>query len=293
MKRKNNVLIGIVVAILLVFAGCSADSDSKESGFFGGGSSTGTSNSGNGVDLSFAEGNPPVSMIKGQPVTFAFVFTNHQEHEVTDMRMKSKNFDTGYVTGLNADDTINTIPRASEKTGVGVYAGHIVQGVRIDNFAGNYKFNPVFDYCYTQKSTYREQICVPSTRNQCDEKVDSSKKSNGPLGVVIERITAVGSDIRIDFILNNKGKGKVVNECFKTDDYSNSYNLAVTLGATAGSCEAVSGQTIINGKSNFYCTFPRQGDESYASQVVVELDSLYQQEAKLSITVEDLNQGYN
>ena len=292
MRKKSSLIIGVLVAVLLLVAGCDTNSDGQQSGFLGGGSSGGSSNSGSGVDLTFADKNPPSSMIKGQPVTFAFVFTNHQEHEISDLRLKSKNFDTGYVTGLGADYNVNTIPRASDKTGAGVYAGHIVEGVRIDGFEGNYKFNPVFDYCYTQKSTHREQICVPSSRNQCDEEVEKSLKENGPLNVDIERITALDNDIRIDFVVNNKGKGDVVNECFKTDDYANAYDLSVTLGTTQGNCEAVSGQTIINGKSNFYCTFPRQSDESYASQVVVELSSLYQQETKLSITVEDLNQGY-
>jgi len=293
MEKKNKLLIGILITTMLLLAGCSTDIEGQTSGFLGGGSSSTTTNKGNGVDLTFAENNPPSSMIKGQPVTFAFIFTNHQEHEITNLKLKTKNFDTGYVSGLASDYSIKTIPRASDKTGAGVYAGQIVEGVKIDKFEGNYKFNPVFDYCYTQKSTYLEQICVPSTRNQCDEKIESSTNQNGPLSVTIERITAIDNKIRIDFVIKNNGKGQVVNECFKTDDYANKYNLAVTLGTAKGDCEAVSGQTIINGQSNFYCTFPRQGDESYASQVVVELDSLYQQQTKLSIAVEDLNQGYD
>jgi hypothetical protein len=292
MERKSSLVVGLLLALMLIFAGCSTDTgDSKESGLFK--KDSGTSSSGSGVDLSFAENNPPSSMIKGQPSTFAFVFTSYQEHEISDMRVKTKNFDTSYVTGLSADYTVSKIPRYSEKTGPGVFSGLIAEGVRVDNFEGNYNFNPVFDYCYSAKTSFREQICVPSKRNQCDTSIEKAKSENGPVGVSIERITAVEAGIRIDFVINNKGKGKVVNECFKTEDYANAYGLKVTLGTAQGTCEAISGQNIINGKSNFYCNFPRTSDESYASQVVVELDYNYQQEARKSIRVEDLNQGYD
>jgi hypothetical protein len=242
--------------------------------------------------LSFAQGNPPAEMIKGQSVTFAFVFTNYQEHEISDLQVKTKNFDRGYVAGLAESYNVNMIPRASDKTGPGVYSGQVVEGVRVDGFSGEYNFNPVFDYCYSAKTFFREQICVPSKKNQCEADIEKSVRQNGPVDVKIERVTSVEDKIRIDFVANNAGSGQVVNECFNTEDYANDYDLKVTLGSSQGTCEAVSGQKIINGKANFYCSFPRSGDGSYASQVVVEMDYKYQQSTKKNIVVEDLNQGY-
>ncbi|MFW6285827.1 MAG: hypothetical protein ACOC16_01500 [Nanoarchaeota archaeon] len=295
MKNKNKfnqkIITILTITLLLLIAGCNNDNntDNKTSGLFGEGTS---SKGGSGVSLSFAKGNPPEKIIKGQTVTFAFVFTNYQEHPITDLQVKTKNFDRGYVTGLGENYNINEIPRASSKTGPGIYSGNVVEGVKIDSFNGNYNFNPIFDYCYSAKTFYREQICVPSNKNQCDTNIEKSSKQNGPIDVKIERMTSVNNNVRIDFIASNTGSGQVVNECFKTDDYANDYDLKVTLGSSEGTCEATSGQKIINGKSNFYCTFPRTGDDSYASQVIVEMDYKYQQTSKHNIMVEDLNQGY-
>ncbi|MDA3855825.1 MAG: hypothetical protein PF569_06185 [Candidatus Woesearchaeota archaeon] len=287
----NRILVIGLVSLMILFAGCSADTgDAQTSGFLGSGSS---SKGGVGVGLSFAEGNPKSEMIKEQPGTFAFVFTNYQEHEISDLVVRSKGFDWNYVNGLDEEFSIDTIPKATTQTGPGIYAGYIVSGVSVSGFTGDYNFNPKFDYCYSAKTLYREQICVPSVNNQCDTDVTKSLVQNGPLSVKYDRINSIEDEIRIDFTVNDNGGGKVVNECFNDEDYANSYELVATLGSDQGSCEAVSGQNMINGKSKFYCTFSRSGDDSYASQIVVELDYKYQQTKEQKITVKDLNQGYN
>lgn len=292
--KKLNVLFGIVlVGFLVLFSGCSSSTDdgTKTSGLSIG---KGTASSGGvGVGLSFADGNPPAEMIEGQPVTFAFVFNNYQEHEVSDLRVKAKGFESGYVTGLDlSDHSVNTLPRATETTGPGVFSGYVVSGVRVEGFNEKYNFNPTFDYCYSAKTSFIEQVCVPSTKNQCDTAIDKSSKQNGPLSVKIDRISSVSDKVRIDFSVSNAGSGQVVNECFKIDDYANAYELLATLGSSQGSCQAISGQNIIGGKSNFYCEFSRSGDESYASQVSVELSYKYQQSVQKKILVKDLNSGY-
>lgn len=288
--RRNSILIVVLVSVMLLFAGCSANTgDAQTSGFLSSGSS---SKGGVGVGLNFAEGNPKTEMIKGQPGTFAFVFTNYQEHEITDLKVKSKGFDRNYVKGLDEEFSISEIPRYTTQAGAGVYSGYIVSGVVVEGFTGDYTFNPKFDYCYSAKTLYREQICVPSKTNLCDSEVSKSLIQNGPLTVKYDRINAIEDQIRIDFTISNVGGGEVVNECFNDEDYANAYELEATLGSDVGSCEAISGQNIINGKSNFYCTFTRSAEDSYASQIVVELDYIYQQTTEKKISVKDLNQGY-
>lgn len=293
--NMKNLLSILVIGTFLLFAGCSkiglggAD-DASQSGIgIGGGSS---SKGGSGVDLTFADGRPASEMYKGQPTTFAFVFTNYQEHEVSDLEVKTHGFDTGYVGNLDDRYNVQTIPRATEQVGPGIYAGLIVSGVTVDGFEGNYNFDPKFDYCYSAKTSYREQICVPSKINTCDLKIDKNTKQNGPISVKVDRISSVEDQVRVDFTISDSGNGQVVNECFKDDDYANEYKLKVSLGSVDGQCEALSGQNIIQGKSKFYCTFNRQGEEEYSSQIVVALDYKYQQSKELGIVVKDLNQGY-
>ncbi len=290
MNKKSLVMI-LILSLSLVFAGCSGGADgAKEDSLFGGKSGS-TSKGGSGVELSFADGRPSSEMFKGEPVTFAFVFTNYQEHEINDMKLETRGFDKGYVSGLSESYNINKIPQATIN-GAGIYPGHIVNGVSVDNFEDNYNFNPTFDYCYTAKTSFREQVCVPSKTNECDISFDKSSNQNGPLNVKIDRIRTVDKKVRVDLTINNNGKGQVVNECFNVEDYANKYKYKVSLGSQTGNCEAVSDFTIINGKSNFYCEFNSDSDSEYSSQVVVELDYNYQQSTEKKIVVKDLNYGY-
>ncbi len=290
--KKNNILLIMLISLSLIFAGCSSNSDAKQSGLFSGigkGSSS-SSNSDSGLSLTFAENNPPSKMIKGAPVNFAFIFTNAQKHEITDLRIKTKGFERSYVSGLAEEYNINLIPKATLQTGEGIYTGLQVSGVSVDGFTNSFLFNPKFEYCYTAKTSYVEQLCVPSTQNTCSLKVDKSIDSNGPIKVNIDRVNSIENNIRIDFSIYNSGNGKVVNECFKTDDYSNDYKLnSVKLGTTEGACTAISDYKLNNGKSNFYCEFTRTSNEEYASQLSVKIGYKYNQEVQKQIVVEDLN----
>ena len=237
---------------------------------------------------------PPSEMIKEQPANFGFIFTNYQEHEIKDMKIRTSGYDTGYVKGLKKDYTIGTLPKSTPQTGPGIFSGFQIVGVIVDGFSQRYDFKPKIDYCYTATTTYTKQICVPSKKNLCNVPVENYENQNGPLSVSIDRVTGFDNKIRIDFKILNSINGDVVNECFDNDDYINAYSKPVVkLGSTTGSCQAVSGENIVNGKSNFYCEFSRSGGEdSYASQVVVQFNYLYQQSIKKNIVVKDLNNGY-
>ncbi len=289
MKIFRNLVLVFFVGILILISGCTGGDD-RQSGFPGIGGGSSSSSSG-GVSLEFAENNPPSQMFKGQPVNFAFVFKNHQRHEVSDLRVRLRGFDTSYTTSLQSEYSVQSLPRATTEAGPGIFAGLVVQGVTVDGFTGNYNFDPIFDWCYTATTTYREQICVPSEMNQCNTRVDRSMSQNGPISVKIDYINNVGNKVRIDFVLSNTGGGRVVNECFNIDDYAIDFsNLRVSLGTVQGSCDSASGFKIIGNRANFYCEFDRQGSDSYASQVTVEFDYKYQQTTQRKILVRDLNE---
>lgn len=292
-KKIKNLILLSLLALVLVVSGCSSGTDSKGSNFGTGSSTGGSGNS--GIELSFANGNPPSEMFKGQPYTFAFVIKNFQEHEINDLEIRTKGFDRGYVSGLAESYSVNTLPKASTQIGPGLFSGLIVQGVTVDGFTGNFNFNPEFDMCYSAKTNFREQICVPSTSNTCDVDVSKSQYSNGPVNVKVNHINALGSTIRIDFEVSNSGKGNVVNSCFSSQEYASSYQVKATLGTANGNCmPAGTNEFLIAGnKGSFYCEFQRTSDSSYASQLSVELDYIYQQTLKKQISVRDLNQGFN
>ncbi len=292
MGTMVTIVLLVAVLVMILFSGCGSVGD-REDGIKLPGSSSGSSKkSDSGISLEFGKMSPPDEMIKGQPVTFGFIFVNYQEHEVSDLKIKTKGYDTGYVIGLEEFYTVTNVPKSTVQ-GPGQFAGLSVSGVKVDSFEGTYNFNPTFDYCYSAKNIFREQICVPSLKNQCDISVDKSLKENGPLKVSIDSINSIENKVRIHFSIKNGGSGEVVNECFNTDDYADKYELKVSLGSQTGDCVAVSGQTIIGGESNFYCEFSRNSDDAYSSQAIVELDYMYQQSTQKKILVNDLNQGYN
>ena len=292
-KGLSKVLIVMLLSTVLFLSGCGLGDDNKEGGIsIGGGSSSGGSG---GVELSFAEKNPSSEMLVGESQTFAFVFRNNQNHKVDDLVIKAKGFDYSYVKGLDSykdSGSVDEIPRATVQSGAGVYDGLKVD-VTVEGFGDReYNFNPTFDYCYTAETTFSEEVCVPSKDNICDTKITKSKEQNGPLTVNVDRITPTGDEIRIDFSITDSGKGQIVNECFNDEDHSNAYNnLEVKLGTNTGTCEAPSGEKIINKKSYFNCKFPRGSSDSYSSQVQVSFDYYYQQSIKKNIVVKDLDKN--
>lgn len=290
MNNLRNYIMFSLFALFLVFAGCTTDTDARNSGF-GGGSSGGSS----GIELEFAEGNPPSEMFKGQPYTFAFVIRNLQEHEINDLQIRTKGFDRGFVSGLAENYNVDRLQRSSSQADPGLYTGLIVQGVTVDGFTGDFNFNPEFDMCYTAKTNFRQQICIPSTSNTCDVDVSNEVNSNGPLSVDVSNINAIGDNIRIDFQVRNSGSGNVVNTCFSADEYTAQYSAAATLGTTNGNCNpSGTNEFLIAGETAaFYCEFERTSDSSYSSQLNVELEYGYEQSHREQILVRDLNQGLN
>lgn len=298
MKTNKSILLILITTTLLLFSGCSLTSNSNgnDNGFLsvGSGSSSSATSSTNGVTLEFAQNNPPSQMYKDRPTTFAFIFKNYQNHEITDLSIKSKGYDTGFVSGLSMFEGQTgksgiKIPKASVSQGAGIYPGLTVSGVTVSGFQSNkYNFNPGFDYCYTAKTSYIEQVCVPSaTSNTCDIKFDKFKNQNGPLSVTIQSLKDYGNGVvGADILVKNSGNGKVVNKCFKTDDYAVNYNnVVVKLGSENGKCSASSGYQILGGESKFYCEFTRTSAESYTSQLTVNFDYKYQNEVKHNIIV--------
>lgn len=295
METKNKIGFVLVVLVMLFLAGCSGGTEgAQQSGLFGRGdanSNSGSSSNTNGVILKFAENRPPSEMFKGEGYTFAFIFENHQNHPVTNLKIRTKGFDRGFVNGLAADYTISSIPAANSISGAGVYAGLVVDGVRVGGFDGqNYNFNPQFDYCYLATTQFREQVCVPSSRNTCDISVDKSKEQNGPVSVTLGSMQVVGNEILLPITLSNKGDGEVINECFNTEDYARNYKLvSVRLGSQEGDCEPSSSEdyAFLSGESIIYCRFDKDQEESYSSQVSIELSYTYQQGTSKTVRVVD------
>mgnify|MGYP006273014131 FL=1 len=300
MNQKNSLII-LLIVLGLVFAGCSSQVGDSQSNIFGSGESDTSSSSSSlrgGVELDFMDGNPPKEMFKGEDYTFTFVFTNEQKHPIEDLVVQTRGFDRGFVNGLDEEYSVNTIPRANDISGPGIYSGLVVSGVDADGFTGDYSLDPVFDYCYTAKTTFREQVCVPNSRNQCDINVDSSREQNGLVRVSLGELQVTGDSMVIPIEFSNSGSGEVVNECFNTDDFNRNYELVnVMLGSQEGNCRTTSSDsyTLINGASTIFCEFSRadNNDEAYVSQLSLEIEYMYQDTTELDIEVRDLDRLTN
>lgn len=291
--KLNNIMMIVLTAAVLVVAGCSSGTEDTQNSGFGGGSSNSNSPSPTkGVTLEFAQGNPSDEIFKGNPVNFAFVFKNNQEHAIENLQLRTSGFDRGFVSGLNEEYSINRIAPATEAAGQGIYSGLVVDGVVVDNFQGEYDFNPEFAYCYEATSTHQESVCVPSSQNQCETEFQKSTSANGPLTVSISSINSLENSVLIRFNVENRGPGRVVNECFNTQDYATSYDVEARLGTQQGSCNPAGAEEFLlnNGETgSFQCEFSRTSDESYSTQLVVDLGHLYQQSLRKEISVVNLS----
>lgn len=289
-KNKFKILLLCIIFSSFIIAGCSSidtGGDTRTAGIGG------DSSSENGaVQISFVENNPPSQMFKGEQYDFAFEIFNYQMHEVDDMKLKITGFDRGNVQGLPEEDTISSIPLASEVAGAGIKTDHFYSGVVVNDFTREFPLNPRIRYCYSQTSFRQEGICVPSRNNVCDESVvvESNVETNGPFGFNIEQVNAINDKIRIDFSMTNRLGGRVVDQCFDREGFASEFSgVSASLGVEDGNCEPIGTDRYLftNGRANFYCEFSRTGDDSYPAQLYVEAGSLYEQEENLNIVVRD------
>lgn len=273
----------------LAFSGCTMlPGDAKTDGpSIGIGSS---SSGGNGVDLEFANIN--IQPQKGYEFSLYLNLINNQKHPITDLKIKPTGFDWNYVqSGLQREYSENLA--AATESGPN-QKSLIIEGIVLDGFTDNFNFDPVFKYCYSAKTSYRQQACIPNKLGQCNTDVEKTTTQNGPLKVNVARITPLGDDkIGIEFEVSNSGKGVVVNECFQDankNNFGNKFELKeAKLGSASGTCKPTSSDSymINNNQAKFFCEFQRTGDDSYASQINVALEYKYQQEEKKDIVVRD------
>ncbi len=279
-------MIILIMATLLLFSGCSMFSGSGSG--FGGGDNGGSSGK-SGIELVVAQNN--IEPQKGQSFDLFFNIENYQRHEVNDLIIKPTGFERDYVSGMSDTYNVN-IPAASER--VPGRSNLLMESITLDNFVNQYNWDPIFRYCYSAKTFYREEVCVPNRQNQCDLDVSGVMFQNGPLKVTLDSFK-IGDQITITFDINDKLGGNIVNDCFQEaylNDYGNEFTISeIKLGETSGSCRANSGDkfAINDGSAEIICDFSKtDNDEEFISQIYMELDYKYQQEKQLKIKVEDL-----
>lgn len=294
MKKRNN-LIKIVIAMItfsIIFSGCgmlgSNEGDQRQSGIGLGSSSSG----GNGVEITFENEN--IQPIKGETFSLFMKIKNYQRHEITDLEIRPTGFEKSFVSGLN-NQYSETLGKATEsgpnqKT-------LLIEGITLDDFTGNFNFNPIFKYCYSAQSYIRKQTCIPNKNNQCNIDVDESTEKNGPLSINIDRIFPLGeTKIGIEVTVKDNGGGNIVSECFQDpnrNNYGNPFRIREALiGSNNGNCKPISSdEYVINEKSaKFLCEFDRSSEESYASQITISLDYKYQQSVRKNILIRDMSQ---
>jgi opacity protein-like surface antigen len=298
MKTITKIIGSILFSSILLLSGCSSDSDTKESGILGLGSSSSSSSSVTGVSINFQELN--FKPQKDNEFSLVMNLENNLLHDV-DVKIRPSGFDWNYVTsGLEKEFTLQLSKATSNGPNKNA---HYIEGIKLSGFTGDYNWNPIFKYCYDAQTQFREQVCVPNKLNSCDADIISDKFSNGLLSTTVEAIYPIAEDkVGIEFEVSNNNNGVVVNDCFQDEnrnDFGNKISdPVVKLGTTLGTCVATStsnGFSINQNKLTFKCEFVRSGgpSESYASQVTVDFGYKYSQSTNNQITIVDLKNRNN
>jgi hypothetical protein len=305
MKRKMNknktklkfrdLKLAVLAVLILFFSGCSVGGEVNQNNI-GIGSSSG-SNVGSGVSLEFSQGAPPENSIINTPITFAFIFKNYQNHEISDLVVKITDIDWGLVSGLNKEYSISNIPKAIDGN-PGIFAGLVVEGVTIKDFKSkNFLFTPKFKYYYTAKTSFLETICVPDKLNNCKVQYEKAKNENGPVTVSILRIMNTGNEVLVSLDLKNTGPGKVFGGNFNREEYLVPFTIEeVNLGSVSGQCTSANSNDLnfINQNAKLNCKFPiSDGESSYSSQFYLKISYKYLQETSKKINVENLAYNQN
>lgn len=299
MKKISKVILFLSLSLGLLFSGCSLSSNSgaNENGLsigIGSGSNSGGSSSTSGIIIKLDDNYPPSEMLEMQPYTFALSIENYMNYPINDLVIKPIGFDKSLVQGFDTEYTKSQIPtKTRDKYG---YSQLVISGVQSVDLSRDYNFNPTFKYVYTAHTDYIEQVCIPDKMNKCQIKIDKFSSQTGPVTVKVDRISSLKNNIRIDFKVQNSGSGFVVNSenKFKTDEYVTKFNLnEVKLGSTSGNCHSLDGGSdfqLMKQSGNFYCEFSRNSDESYATQLIVKLNYVYNDKVSKRIVVKDMNQ---
>lgn len=294
MITKIKLLIIALLSAIIFLSGCSGTEGQQGGiGLPGGGGDSGSS-SDSGIILDFSD--IEIQPQKGFEFSMLLKVENHQRHAISDLKIKPTGFDWSYVSGLNTEYSVSM---ATATVNGPSYFTINMQNIVLDGFEGDYNWDPSFKYCYTAKSIFREEKCVPNSLGQCDVDVQKETFQNGPLRITLDNIYPQGDNIiAVDFTIRDTKRlqGNIVNECFQSENlnqFGNEFKLnSVMLGSSSGDCNPTSSNKyeINDGQAKFTCKFNRGSNtDAYSSQVSVELEYLYQQQHDQDITVRDLD----
>ncbi len=298
----KNIFLLIIFIVGIILSGCSnksdVDSDTNSNilnNFFNKNENSGASSK----NYPYLEIEIPNLKNKNEininePFNIILKLYNPSSFDMKNVKGKISGYDTGFITGITPDITFNDI-RGKIRDRID-YKTVSIGPASANNFKIEYKPNFNFKICYEQEVKFTsEDYTIPSEDSY--DPFDKAKFKDLKLPLQITMSDAYNDgDNNIIFIfdLKNVGQGKVINECFNTEQLIsvpviiNSFKVGSIQGTCKDAYTDESNKVIIrNGEGSIKCSVSRNNPNEYNTQIILGLSYKYQFEKSKQINFKD------
>jgi len=286
--------ITITLLLLLTFCfGCVP----KETSTTGTGGKAFAFTGSNGLLAEFDKDAPPSMNFVNEPLEIRIKLTNRgaQELSAGDVRARLKGvaatdiFKPITTEAANKEELLiaELDPTVSE-----IDLGTITYSPE-KMFSAEYKPEIEVELCFPYKTNVNTNNFWISNKQEDLSKGSISSSDNSDAPVHITKLEEFKSTdkVRLEFTIEDLGKGKVVNACFpeeKSDEI-----VKVNLLEPRANCETLGGGSsgevkLINGKKVIRCNVDAPKGESYKTPLVIELEYNYDIRLSKTITIKNL-----
>lgn len=251
----------------------------------------------NGLLIEFDKDAPPSTNFVNEPIELIIKLTNRGAKELSAGEVRAK------LKGVAATEIFKptTTEAGNEEELLIAELDPTVSEIKL----GTITYSPEKMFSAEYKPEIEVEICFPYSTNVntnnfwvSDKQEDltkgsitSSDNSDAPVHITnLEEFKATDK-VRLEFTVENVGKGKVVNECFSKEETDET--VKVNILEPNANCETLGGSSsgevkLINGKKVVRCNVDAPKGESYQTPLVIELEYNYGVSLSKTITIKNL-----
>ena len=252
----------------------------------------------NGITVDFEEDSPPKINFVNDQIEIILKLTNRGMVELVAGEIKAK------LKGVAATEIFNPSNKETSNDDE-LLAAELDQTVTMIDM-GVITYSPEEMFSAEYKPEIKAEVCFPYTtkinsdkfwisKKQADlnkASISSSDNSDAPVHISNLKEFKGTNKVRFQFIVENVGKGKVVDSCFPEEESDEEIEISI-LQPIGASCETLDGSSsgtvkLNQGRKIIKCSVGISEEQSYATPIVMELNYNYDLELAKTITIKNL-----
>lgn len=247
----------------------------------------------NGITASFDKDAPPNTNFVYDPIELIIKLTNRGAIDLASGKIQARLKGVAATeifqpTTVESSNDEELLAAELDPTTATIDLGLITYSPE-QMFKAEYKPEIKTEICFPfQTKVSSDNFWVSDKQSDLDKgKVSSADNSDAPVHISKLEEFKGTNKVRFEFIVENVGKGKVVESCFSEEESDEivEVNVLQPRGVSCETLEDSGSVKLENGRKKVRCSIEVPKGENYKSQLVIRLDYNYDLELSKTITV--------